>query len=399
MKYTDLKIQTQREFPNNARSQGFGWLVRAGYITRENQLLSLGEKAIEKLAALSKGNTFLPLLDIPFIENANEVFVISAAGSQEIIHCEKCGYVERKELAKTRKKPYSNEESLPVEKIATPNTNTIESLANLLNLPREKTAKALMYSRISDGKFVFIVIRGDMQLSEAKLKALLGGVRMATAEEIVGVGAAAGYASPIGLKEALIVVDDLIPQSPNLVAGANETGFHLLNTNSGRDYTPEIIADLTLAREGDACFMCGESVSLRRAEILASHDNFFLNEILFAIAETHHDEKGLAFSLSPHQPSIAPFDIYLMHVPGKTMDTKAKAEELYNTLQHAGFSVLFDDRDERAGVKFNDADLIGCPIRLTVGEKGLQSGMVELKKRTQQNTELISLGEILNFFL
>jgi prolyl-tRNA synthetase len=113
--------------------------------------------------------------------------------------------------------------------------------------------------------------------------------------------------------------------------------------------------------------------------------------ILLALAEAHHDEKGLTFPIS-----IAPFDVYLMHVAGKEMDTHAKAEEIYNTLTDAGLSVLFDDRDERAGVKFNDADLIGCPIRVTVGEKALKEGMVELKLRKDRENRLVSIDKIIS---
>lgn len=144
-----------------------------------------------------------------------------------------------------------------MEKVLTPECPTIEALAIFLNIPKEKTAKALMFTRTTDGKFIFVVVRGDMTLSEAKLKNAVDEVRLATPEEIAKSGAAAGYASPIGLKDALIVVDDLIPQSPNLVAGANETGYHLLHTNCGRDYTPELVADLVLANAGDACSNCG----------------------------------------------------------------------------------------------------------------------------------------------
>ncbi len=390
MKYTDLKIQTQREAPNNARTEGFAFLVRAGYMTRENEILPLGKQAIETLERLSKEISFFLHLELPFINNSSETFFESPVGSQEILHCEKCGYIARKEIAKTKKNPFSQEAQLPLQKVETPESNTIEALANFLNIPKEKTAKALMYTRISDGKFIFIVVRGDMQMSEAKLKELTGDVRQATAEEIVSAGAVAGYASPVGLKDALIIVDDLIPQSPNLVAGANETGFHLLNTNSGRDYTPEIIADLTLAKEGDLCFMCGEALTLRRAEILTDKNEFYFDEILLALAETHHDEKGLTLP-----KSAAPFTVYLMHVPGKQMDTRSKAGEIYNQLQSAGISVLFDDRDERAGVKFNDADLIGSPIRVTAGEKALLNGMVELKLRKEKENRLVVLEKII----
>ena len=396
MKYQNLHIQTQREFPNNARTQGFGWLVRAGYLTRENEILPLGQQAISRLKALSTDPSFFSLLTFPFLHNEHETFFPLSTGSTEVIHCESCKYTERLELAQFKKTPYSQEEQLPVEKVSTPDCSTIESLSNFLNIPKEKTAKALMYTRVSDNQFIFIVVRGDMQLSEAKLKNTLGEVRMATAEEISSAGAASGYASPVGLnaKRALIIVDDLVPQSPNLAAGANETGFHLLNTNCGRDYSPEIVADLIQAKAGDVCINCGNALSTFATLHLATRSTFNFENILLALAETHHDDKGLTF---PN--SAAPFDVYLMHIAGKQLDTRAKAEEIYNELQTAGISVLFDDRDERAGVKFNDADLIGCPIRITVGEKALQNGMVELKPRTEKEIKLVALEKIIEEIL
>jgi prolyl-tRNA synthetase len=276
-----------------------------------------------------------------------------------------------------------------LEKILTPDCNTIEALANFLGIPKAKTAKALMFTRLDDNKFIFIVVRGDLQLSEAKLKQQIGDIRPATAAEIERSGAAAGYASPIGLKEVLIIVDDLIPQSQNLVAGANETGYHLKNTNYGRDYSAEIVADLVQAEAGDPCSNCGNPLSVTSVIDLTTRKEFHFENILLALAETHHDNKGLTL---PH--TAAPFDLYLMHIPGKEMDTRAKAEEIYNALQNAGISVLFDDREERAGVKFNDADLIGCPIRVTLGEKNLKEGMVELKPRKEKDNRLISFTSL-----
>ena len=184
-------------------------------------------------------------------------------------------------------------------------------------------------------------------------------------------------------------MDDLIPKSQNLAAGANEPGFHLLNTNTPRDYAAEMVADLAQVRAGDACAKCGKPLEILSAIQIASGDEIDFTNLMLALAETFHDDKGLTLP-----PAASPFDLYLMHVPGKTLDTKAKAEEIYLTLKNNGVSVLFDDRDERAGVKFNDADLIGCPARMTVGEKGLQSGMVELKRRNLQNTEAIVLEQI-----
>jgi prolyl-tRNA synthetase len=389
MRFRDLHIETQRQAPSNARTDGFAFLVRAGYLTREDALTPLGECALHRLRELSKYDSFLVRLSLQTIGNGEEIFFPIKFGSIETAHCPACGYTDRLEFARFKKSVFSREEQLPLEKVLTPDCGTIESLANFLGVPKEKTAKALMFTRLTDGKFVFVVVRGDMQLSEAKLKRLVGGVRPATADEIAKSGAAAGYASPIGLKDALIVVDDLIPQSVNLVAGANQAGYHLKNTNYGRDYSAEMVDDLVQARAGEACPGCGKPLSVLTAEPLRRQNEFYFENILLALAESHHDDKGLTFP-----KSAAPFDVYLMHVPGREMDTLAAAEELYQTLEGAGISVLFDDRAERAGVKFNDADLIGCPIRITVGEKNLKDGMVELKPRKEKDNRLIRLTSL-----
>ncbi|HQV62426.1 MAG TPA: His/Gly/Thr/Pro-type tRNA ligase C-terminal domain-containing protein, partial [Anaerolineales bacterium] len=149
--------------------------------------------------------------------------------------------------------------------------------------------------------------------------------------------------------------------------------------------------DLVQAKSGDPCEQCGNSLTCISAISLATRSEFNFENILLALAETHHDDKGLTFP-----KSAAPFDVYLMHIAGKEIDTRAKAEEIYDQLQNAGLTVLFDDRDERAGVKFNDADLIGCPIRITVGEKNLKNGMVELKPRRDAENSLVNSGEILS---
>lgn len=387
MKYRDLHIQTQREAPNNARTEGFAFLVRAGYLTRENTPTKLGELALNFLRDLSRDPSFLFHLSLPTMGNADEIFFSIATGDVEVAHCPSCKYTERLELTRFAKPSVTTQEPvLPIEKVLTPDCNTIESLAGFLGVPKEKTAKALMYTRASDDRFVFVVVRGDMQLSEAKLKAQVGDVRAAREEEIVGAGAVPGYASAVGLRdEALIVADDLIPVSRNLVAGANEAGWHLKNTNYGRDYSAEVVTDLIQAKAGDACGECGNPLTVLAAISLTNDPA----NILLALAEAHHDDKGLTL---PHL--AAPFDVHLMHVPGKELDTRVRAEEIYRSMQDAGISVLFDDRDERAGVKFNDADLIGCPHRVTVGEKGLKEGMVELKPRKLKENQLVRVDEI-----
>jgi prolyl-tRNA synthetase len=384
MRYRDLNIQTQREAPSNARTKGFAFLVRAGYLTRENTQTQLGEVALHHLRDLSSDPSFLSQLSLPTIGNENEFFFPMPSGPLSVAHCPSCKYTERLELARFAKTPLPKEEELPLEKVLTPDCHTIEAVA------KEKTAKALMYTHLANNRFIFVVVRGDMQLSEAKLKGQVGEVRAATAEEMQRSGAVAGYASPIGLKDALIVVDDLIPQSQNLVAGANEAGYHFKNTNYGRDYSAEMIQDLIQAQAGDPCINCGKPLSVQPAMNLAIRGEYDLQNVLLALAEMLHDSKGLTFS-SP----AAAFDIYLMHVPGKEIDTRAKAEEIYHNLQAAGISVLLDDREERAGVKFNDADLIGSPIRLTVGEKGLKEGMVELKAHKEKDNQLVPVDQII----
>ena len=391
MKYRDLGIQTQRESPNNARTEGFSFLVRAGYLTRENVPTKLGEHAINNLRELANnlGDSTLSSIDLATVRSENETFFDVQSGSTEIIHCPACKYTERLELAQFAKLTPLPEDQLPLEKVLTPDCNTIEALASFLGVPKGKTAKALMYSRIADGKFIFAVVRGDMQLSEAKLKQQIGTMRPATIEEIEHSGAAPGYASPINLKDAMIIVDELITQSQNLVAGANETGYHFKNTNYGRDYSADIIADLVQAKAGDRCFHCRTPLVLTPAIRLAAGKEYEFENVLLALAETHQNTKGLTFP----RPA-APFDVYLMHIPGKELDTRAAAEEIYASLEKAGISVLFDDRDERAGVKFNDSDLIGCPLRITVGEKGLKEGMVELKSRKFQDNRFVSTEKI-----
>jgi prolyl-tRNA synthetase len=391
MKYTDLSIQTQRDAPNNARTQGFAFLVRASYLTRDNQPTTFGEYALKHLEKLSTelGDAFFTKLAIPLISNEEETFFPLPTGALEVIHCPACGYTARSEFALFAKNASPAENPLPTEKVETPDCDTIEDLADFLGIPKEKTAKALLYTRQSDDKLVFAVVRGDMQLSEAKLKQQVGEIKMADYYAMEAAGAVPGYAAPIDLKDTLIIVDDLIPDSPNLVTGANDDGYHLKNVNYGRDYSAKIVADLVHAEEENACVNCGKPLSALSADLLASNGALYFDKILHALAESHHDDNGLTL---PHP--AAPFDVYLMNIPGKTMDTGSVATELYEKLQSVGISVLFDDRDSRAGIKFNDADLIGCPIRVTVGERGLQNGMVELKPRSDSQKGLISLTSL-----
>jgi len=354
---------------------------------------------------------------------AHEYMYLTPVGEDTLLLCDKCGYRANRQIAVFKKPTPEKEKPGKLEKVATPNTATIEDLARFLEIPKAKTAKALfMMAKISEGdkesqKLIFAVVRGDMEVNENKLANAVKAVelRPAHAEEIAAIGAVAGYASPINLKGALVVVDDLIPDSPNLVAGANETGYHYINVNFGRDYRADIVADLAAAEEGYPCPNCGAPLrSSRGIEVgnifklgtfysQAMGANYLDKDgkaqpitmgsygigsgrLLACVAEEHRDDKGLIWPMS-----IAPYDVHLLALRGGG----EQAEALYAELQAAGLDVLFDERDESPGVKFNDADLIGLPIRLTVGERSLKEGGAELKLRHAEEKRLVKLDEVL----
>ncbi len=395
MRYRELSIQTEREMPANVRAPGQAWLLRANYFSRSGEPLPLGQRSLERLQALAareSGAAFFDSLELPVLVAADEFFFSQPSGELELVHCPGCGFTARRERAPSRKSALPAQEPAPLEKIRTPECSSIEALAAFLRVPKEMTAKALMFTRLSDGKFIFAVVRGDGTLSEAKLAQAVGALRKATDEEIATCGAVPGYASPLGVRNALVVVDDLIPQSANLVAGANEHGYHLKNVNYGRDYRAELVTDLILPAAGDGCPLCGAALQISPADLLAAGIAFRFDAILRALAEVFHDQKGLRLPAA-----VAPFDVYLLWLPGKTVDTASAADGLYADLSAAGLTVLYDDRDERAGVKFNDADLIGCPLRLTVGERGLQNGMVELKSRMESESQAVSLSHVVEW--
>ncbi len=356
---------------------------------------------------------------------AHEFMYLTPIGEDSLLLCDSCGFSANRQVAVFRKSLPPVEAPLPLEKVATPDCKTIEDLAAFLGVPRSRTAKAVfMIASIPENlekkeQFVFAVVRGDMEVNETKLANLIGArsLRPATEEEIRAVGAAPGYASPVGLKDALVIVDDAIPHSHNLVAGANEDGYHLLNTNYGRDYTASIVADIAAAQDGDACPQCGAAMRLARGvevgnifklgarysekmgcyyldaegqsrPVIMGSYGIGLGRLLACIAEEHHDENGLIWPIS-----VAPYVLYLVALAGKgSAATLETAEQLYAELQAAGIETLYDDRSESPGVKFNDADLIGLPLRLTVSDRALKSGGLEFKRRDRQEREIVPLN-------
>ena len=360
---------------------------------------------------------------------AHEFMYISTVGEDTILICDKCGYSANRQVASFRKSPAPIEDSKPIDKVSTPDIRTIEALAEFLQIPRSKTAKAVFIIAEFSGqedreKFVFVVVRGDMEVNETKLANTLKAkeLRPANETEIQAVGAVAGYASPIDLKDVLVVVDDIVPESPNLAAGANETGYHLLNVNYGRDYTADIVADITAAQEGDACPECKNPMrSVRGVEtgnifkLGARYSNDmgcrFLDKdgkekpvimgsygigsgrLLGCIAEEYRDEKGLMWPIT-----VAPYHVHFLVLQGKdkNRDIQSGANRFCQELEAAGVEVLFDDRHESPGVKFTDADLIGLPIRLTLSSRSLKNDSVEIKFRDSKDPFLVPLNQAIS---
>ena len=347
---------------------------------------------------------------------AHEFMYLTSVGEDTILICDRCGYRANRQVARFRKPIAEVGEQRPVEKIATPGANTIEALARVLEIPASGTAKALFVVATVDGseRFVFAVVRGDMELNETKLANAVGtsGLRPALHEEIRAVGAEPGYGSPLGVEGALVVVDDTIPASPNLVAGANEEGFHFLNVNYGRDYVADVVADIAAADDGSLCPECENAMRAergvevgnifklgtryseafgaafldgdgRRKSVVMGSYGIGLGRLLACIAEEHHDENGLVWPIS-----VAPYQVHIV-----TDRAGELANGLYDALVSASVEVLYDDRRESLGAKFKDADLIGVPLRLTLTPRSLENGGVEIKTRHSSESYVVSIRE------
>lgn len=334
---------------------------------------------------------------------AAELMYLTPLGEDTVVLCDACGYAQNRQVAKAAAPPVTEEEPLPVERVGTPGADTIDSLSAALGIPPERTAKAV-FMATSDGRMVVAVVRGDMQLNETKLAGALHAdeLRPMTPEEIEAIGSVPGYGSPVGLDgRAVVVVDELVARSPNLVAGANEAGYHLRNVNIGREYTADVVTDLAAADAGQPCVVCGAPLRTERAvetgnifklgtryaslgatylaedgteqPIIMGSYGIGVERLIACVAEEHHDDRGLVWPAS-----IAPFGVHICALGDEGL---AASGPVADALEAAGIDVMVDDRGERAGVQFADAELIGCPVRLTVSQRSLAAGGVETKLR------------------
>ncbi len=343
---------------------------------------------------------------------SHEFTVLAEAGESSIAYCEKCDYAASDEKAELKMIPATQEEVLPLEKVATPGTKTIALLADYLKVPVEKTIKAVAYQTEKD-EVVLAFVRGDHEVNEVKVLNAVGAIALRMADEtaIRAVGCEPGFMSPIGVKKGTIIVADVtVMEMQNAVAGANEPDAHYKNVTPKRDFGEPIVADIRLVQAGDPCPHCGAPLKMTRG-IEAGQVFMLGTKYSEALGATFLDESGkekplvmgcygigvgrtMAAAIEQNNDkdgviwprAIAPFEVVVVPVNAKVPEQLALAESIYDELKKSGIDALLDDRKERAGVKFKDCDLIGYPIRITVGPKAVEEGSVELRVRRSGET-------------
>lgn len=351
---------------------------------------------------------------------SHQFMALSEVGESDILYCNNCSYAADKEKAEFMLENQEGEEvKLCCEKIYTPDNSKIDELSAFLGEEKSKIAKSLVFK--VNGKLVLALIRGDRELNMVKLanelKTIEEYIEMASEEDIRGAGSEPGYIGPVALSDIEILVDREIQQLSNFYTGANEKNYHLKNVNFGVDFKGKVL-DLANASEGDKCPHCGNLMKMERGievgqlfKLDTKYSNLmqcnFLNEkgesmpmimgcygigvtrTLAAIIEKHHDDKGIIWPLE-----VAPYKVIVIPVNHKYEAQMNAAKEIYKSLRSIGLEVILDDRDQRAGVKFKDADLIGIPLRITIGRK-ISEGIVEYKERSNDNIEEINIDSLL----
>jgi prolyl-tRNA synthetase len=351
-------------------------------------------------------------------KDSHEFMVITETGEDEVIYCSNCDYAANAEKAQFAKKKSNTEDTLSLEEIATPEAKTIEEVAGFVGVPTSQTLKAVFY--FTDGEFVFVTIRGDLEVNETKLRNALkcSELRLATEGEVNEAGIVAGFASPIGVKGVKVVADDSITSGSNFVVGANKSGYHFKNANYPRDFQVDLMTDIALAQSGDSCPRCQSKLSSARGievghvfklgtfiserfgasfldndgtsrPIIMGCYGIGLGRLLAAIVEQRHDDKGIIWPLS-----VAPYQVHLCPLSLDKSAVLPTAEKIYQELQKEGIDVLFDDRNDSPGVKFNDADLLGIPLRLTLSPRTLQNQSIEVKWRTKKEAQFLPLDNL-----
>ncbi len=350
-------------------------------------------------------------------KDSHEFIMPTEIGEDTFIQCPGCGYAANAERAAFQRPPAPSGEPLPVEEVHTPGLTTIAELVDFLSVTPEQTLKAVFY--VADGEMVFVSVRGDLDVNEVKLKRLLGAndLHYATDEEVEAAGLVAGSASAVGLTGVKSVADESVHVGANFVVGANRRDWHLLNVNTPRDFVPDLVGDIALAEAGHRCVQCGgEFIAERGVEVghVFKLGTFFsealnatflspegsllpaimgcygigIGRLLAATIEHNRDERGMRLP-----PNVAPFQVYLAALNAEDAAVAEAADGVYRDLTSAGFETLYDDRAESAGVKFNDADLFGFPVRVVVSPRNLREGVAEVKRRDADSARLVEVQD------
>ena len=432
--YRDLPFtiyQLQTKFRDEARPRG-GLLRVREFEMKDAYSFDADEEGLERsfqaMVAAYKRIFKRCGLDVVMVDadsggiggkDSNEFVLLAESGDDTILMSDESDYAANVEKAEFIKKEFPTGDLCEVEEFATPDIKTIEALAKLEGVSRSKTAKAVFYS--VDGEVVIVTIRGDYDVNETKLRNLLGGSvpRLATPEEVKAAGLVAGSASAGGLQGVKSIVDDSITMGSNYLAGANKEGFHLRNVNFPRDFKADILDDIAEAKKGypspdgkgkliakrgielGHVFKLGNVYSSKMGarytdedgqqnDVLMGCYGIGIGRMLAAAVEAYHDDFGMVLP-----SAIAPYDIYLAGLNLEDADISGKAEMLYESLQDAGFDVLFDDRDAPPGVKFKDADLMGIPVRVVISSRSMGNGGVEVKARAEKESEIVSEPDVI----
>ena len=352
-------------------------------------------------------------------KDSHEFILATPTGEDTVITCPACGYTANAEKASGVYHELSAEAEESLEEVSTPGVKTIDGLAQYLNISDEKTFKAVFY--MADGEVVFVTIRGDLEVNDIKLKNALraSDLRLADDQEVAKAGLVAGSASAIGIHDIKRVGDLSITRGNNFVVGGNKPDTHLRGANYPRDFQVDILTDIALARPGQGCPNCGQPLeAVRGVEVghIFKLGTFFsealganyldregqhqpiimgcygigVGRLLAAAIEQNHDDKGIMFPAP-----IAPYQVHLVGLNLADEQVAEEAERLYQELKDQGIEVLYDDRtDQTAGVKLNDVDLLGLPVRLVVSPRNVKAGVVEFKQRLDETSSLVPAGEV-----
>lgn len=350
--------------------------------------------------------------------DCEEFMVFSEAGDDEIVHCPACGYAANQEVAESQAEKVTGEQS-SLEKIHTPNQRTIEEVSAFLGIDSSRLVKSLVYVPESDDKPMFVLVRGDHQVDESKLEAAIGPCRPAEPEEVRALtGADVGFVSAVNIEGARILADTILEGTTGLVSGANENDYHLTGIEMTRDINVERYLPLRTVLEGEKCVMCGEPLKLSRTievghifklgtrysealgalyldengeskPIVMGSYGIGIERIMACIIESNYNEDAMVW---PRE--IAPYLVEVLPLNVTVSSVSEHAHDLYRSLVDHGVSTMLDDRDDRAGVKFKDADLFGAPILVVIGERGLKEGTVEVRVRDTGQTEKVRIENL-----